>query len=84
MCLQTDSLVDDVMRTCPTTILVFLHYRMKCVGCPISPFHTINDACREHNADPACFLSDLRVAAGQGAPANSITGVPVSEDSANR
>lgn len=84
MRLQTESLVDDVMRTWPATIPVFLRYRIKCVGCPIGPFHTIHDACREHNADPVCFLSDLRAAAGQGAPANSITGVHVSEDSANR
>ncbi len=84
MCLKPDNLVENVMRSCPTIILVFLHYRKKCVGCPISSFHAIHDACREHNADPVNFLSDLCAAAGQGTPANSIAGVHVSEDSANR
>jgi len=84
MRLQTESLVDDVMRTWPATIPVFLRYRIKCVGCPIGPFHTIHDACREHNADAASLLSDLCAAAGQEAAANSIAGIHVSEDSANR
>ena len=84
MRLQTESLVDDVMRTWPAIIPVFLRYRMKCVGCPIGLFHTIHDACREHNADAASLLSDLCAAAGQKAAANSIAGVHVSEDSANR
>jgi hypothetical protein len=39
---------------------------MHCVGCPIACFHTVDDACREHNVDRARFLADLRaVAAGQ-------------------
>ncbi|MGO9771947.1 MAG: DUF1858 domain-containing protein [Roseiarcus sp.] len=84
MRLQTESLVDDVMRTWPATIPVFLRYRIKCVGCPIGPFHTIHDACREQNADAASLLSDLCAAAGQEAAANSIGGIHVSEDSANR
>jgi hybrid cluster-associated redox disulfide protein len=54
--------VDDVMRQWPETIRVFLDYRMRCVGCPIGCFHTIEDACREHGSDSATFLADLRSA----------------------
>lgn len=59
--------VDDVMRQWPSTIRVFLDYRMRCVGCPIACFHTVDDACREHGADNAKFLADLRAAVARAA-----------------
>jgi hybrid cluster-associated redox disulfide protein len=66
MAIEFTTLVDDVMRRWPATIRVFLDYRMHCVGCPIACFHTVDDACREHNVDRARILADLRVvAAGQ-------------------
>lgn len=55
-----DSLVDDVMRRWPVTIRAFLDFRMRCVGCPIASFHTIDDACREHGVDRERFLAALR------------------------
>jgi hybrid cluster-associated redox disulfide protein len=54
-----EDIVDDIMRKHPAAVRVFLNYSMRCVGCPIGPFHTIADACREHAADCAAFLSDL-------------------------
>jgi hybrid cluster-associated redox disulfide protein len=67
MAIEFTTLVDDVMRRWPATIRVFLDYRMHCVGCPIACFHTVDDACREHNVDRESFLSDLRKVAAQGA-----------------
>ncbi|NIX75913.1 DUF1858 domain-containing protein [Microvirga terricola] len=64
MSVEATQLVDDVMRRWPATIRVFLKYRMRCVGCPIGCFHTIDDACREHATDRAQFLADLRDAVG--------------------
>jgi hybrid cluster-associated redox disulfide protein len=61
--IEPDMLVDQVMREWPATIRVFLDFRMKCVGCPIAAFQTINDACREHEVDRAKFLQALRLAA---------------------
>ena len=55
-----DYLADDVMRQWPATIAIFLEFKMKCVGCPIGRFHTIADACREHNVDIIYFLARLR------------------------
>ncbi len=52
-------LVDDVMRQWPKTIRAFLKHRMHCVGCPITCFHTISDACREHGVDQTEFLAEL-------------------------
>lgn len=63
MHIETDSLVDDIMRHFPATIRVFIDFRMNCVGCPIASFHTVNDSCREHGVDEAAFLRALIAAA---------------------
>jgi hybrid cluster-associated redox disulfide protein len=55
-----DTLVDDVMRDAPSTIRVFLDFKMRCVGCPIACFHSVDDACREHGVDRQRFLAALR------------------------
>jgi len=65
MPVESTQLVDDVMRQWPETIRVFLNHKMRCVGCPIGCFHTVDDACREHGADPALFLTDLRAAVAE-------------------
>ena len=54
-----DDLVGDVMRDAPWAIRIFLEFKMGCVGCPIASFHTIDDACREHNIDRARFMRAL-------------------------
>jgi len=54
-----NDLVNDVMNKWPSTIRVFLNFRMRCVGCPIGCFHTVDDACREHRADRDAFLRTL-------------------------
>lgn len=44
-----DVSVRDIMSRHPETIGVFLDFRLHCVGCPISGFHTLADAALEHN-----------------------------------
>ena len=56
--LPVDS-VDDVMSRSPQTIRVFLQFKMRCVGCPIACFHTVDDACREHGVDRVAFFRAL-------------------------
>jgi hybrid cluster-associated redox disulfide protein len=58
-----DDVVGEVMAVQPSTIRVFLDFRMGCVGCPISAFHTVDDACREHGVDRDRFIAALRAAA---------------------
>jgi hybrid cluster-associated redox disulfide protein len=53
------------MRRWPQTIGVFLQFRMKCVGCPIGIFHTVEDSCREHGVDPETFIAALRHAVAE-------------------
>jgi hybrid cluster-associated redox disulfide protein len=60
--IAADMPVDDVMHRNPRTIRVFLDFRMKCVGCPVACFHTVDDACREHRVDRHTFLNALRSA----------------------
>jgi hybrid cluster-associated redox disulfide protein len=33
---------------------------MRCVGCPIATFHSVDEACDEHSVDVAAFLSKLQ------------------------
>jgi hybrid cluster-associated redox disulfide protein len=46
----------------PRTLHVFMAHRMMCIGCPITPFHTVIDACIEYNLDEAAFRAELRAA----------------------
>jgi hybrid cluster-associated redox disulfide protein len=59
MSVHFDDLVDDVMSRSPQAIPVFLRFKMRCVGCPIGCFHTVDDACREHGVDREAFLAAL-------------------------
>jgi hybrid cluster-associated redox disulfide protein len=63
MSIEANQTVDDIMRRWPATIRVFLRHRMRCVGCPIATFHTVEDACREHRTDRGRFLDELQAAA---------------------
>jgi len=55
-----DLMVDEVMRRWPSTIRVFLDFRMRGVGCPVAAFHSVDEACHEHSADAVAFLSKLQ------------------------
>lgn len=33
---------------------------MLCVGCPIALFHTISNACWEHDVDESLFLNEIK------------------------
>ena len=60
--LTPDMTIDAIMRRWPHTVAVLLKHRMLCVGCPIGPFHTITDACREHEIDEPAFVAELETA----------------------
>ena len=59
-----DMTVDQVMNRWPTSIRVFMGFRMGCVGCPIATFHSVDEASREHGIDGGAFLAALQAAAG--------------------
>ena len=51
--------LDVVMAKWPQTIPVFLRHRMLFVGCMVSPFHTVEDACAEYGLDVDAFYVEL-------------------------
>lgn len=44
----------------PKTAAVFVELGLLCVGCPVSPFHTVSDTCREYRLDEDAFRERLR------------------------
>lgn len=61
--IQGSATVSDIMTQWPATLHVFVENRMLCIGCPIAPFHTVHDACTEHELDEATILAQLSRAA---------------------
>jgi hybrid cluster-associated redox disulfide protein len=47
----TAEMTVEVMRRWPSTIHIFLDFRMRCIGCPLVAFHSIDEACGEHDVD---------------------------------
>jgi len=60
--IKDDSLVQDVVERYPQTIPIFNHHGLQCVGCYISPFHTIADTAREYALAVEPLLADLNQA----------------------
>lgn len=66
--ITADCLVQDVVEHHPQTILIFARHGLQCVGCYISPFHTIADTAREYTMALELLLHDLNQAtSGQDA-----------------
>jgi hybrid cluster-associated redox disulfide protein len=59
-----DITLEQMMTEWPETVAVLMRYRMLCVGCPVSGFHTPVDAVREHEADMERFEKSLIDAIG--------------------
>ena len=57
-----DLSIRDLMARWPETVPVFLRHRMLCVGCVITTFHTVVDACEEHHVDEETFREELAAA----------------------
>lgn len=59
-----DLVLTSIFRLWPQTPAVFIRHNMLCYGCPIAPYHTIVDACREYDLDEKAFRAELRAVAG--------------------
>lgn len=58
----------ELLRRWPEAVSVFLQHKTRCVGCLISPFHTVVDACREYDLDEVRFRGELRRAVTRRVP----------------
>lgn len=80
--LEKDQTVDSVMRRWPATIRVFIDQRMLCIGCPIGPLHTIEEACTAHSLDATTLLRALHEVANRSlAEAQTEVDVPSATNS---
>jgi hybrid cluster-associated redox disulfide protein len=50
----------------PGAARVFIRRGTGCFGCPIAPFHTVVDTCREYGFDEADLHADLEAALRNG------------------
>ena len=64
--LDPETMVDALMRRWPNTVKVFIHWRMKCIGCPFGIFHSIERACEEHGVERGTFVEALENAMPAG------------------
>ena len=49
----------DVLKSWPEMAPVFFRHRMVCVGCLVSRFHTVRDACKAYDMDLDVFHAEL-------------------------
>ncbi|MDU9004939.1 DUF1858 domain-containing protein [Sedimentitalea todarodis] len=61
--------LSELFARWPDLAAVFLDHRMLCPGCPITPFHTIAEACARYKLDEEVFRGELhaRLAHGKSA-----------------
>lgn len=57
--ITSNSVIDWVLTRYPATAVVFLRWKMQCVGCPIARFESIDDACRIYQQPLDRFLAEL-------------------------
>jgi hybrid cluster-associated redox disulfide protein len=58
--ITSDMSVDDVLSAYPQTAAVFVAHAMACVGCMLSPFHSLAEAARTYHLELDTFLDELR------------------------
>lgn len=54
-----DMSVKEIMDRWPATVPLFIRNGLKCPGCPIGPFHMLEDASREHGKDIAELMEEV-------------------------
>jgi hybrid cluster-associated redox disulfide protein len=54
-----DLSVKEIMDRWPAVVPLFIRKGLKCPGCPIGPFHTLDDASREHGKDLARIEEEI-------------------------
>jgi hybrid cluster-associated redox disulfide protein len=64
-----DSTIDETVLNVPVEVMlekwpgisrVFINYRMSCIGCPFSKFHTLQDTCEIYQLDAKVLLGQVQ------------------------
>ena len=59
-------MLDELLQRWPETVPVFIRHKMLCVGCLVTPFHSVVDACAEYGLDTDTFMAELQEAVSAG------------------
>lgn len=57
--IDAKAMVSDVLNRHPSTMQVFIDHGMACIGCVITPYHTIEDACAEYNLAVEAIIREM-------------------------
>ena len=71
---SSDLTVEQILAVWPQTLPVFIRFHMLCIGCPITSFHTLRDACLAHDIDIEPIESALCAAVSSGFPQSPADG----------
>lgn len=55
----------EVAKKYPKTAFIFMDYGLHCIGCPMAPSETIEEAAKLHRIDLGALLKDLNRAVNQ-------------------
>ncbi len=58
--ISLDTRIYDLLRKYPKTAVLFIQYRMACIGCPMSIFDTIKDAALYHHINPQSLFEKIQ------------------------
>jgi hybrid cluster-associated redox disulfide protein len=56
-----DHFIDEILDRWPVTIMLFLEYRMACVGCSMSAYDTLRDALKAYDLPEDTVLHSLNL-----------------------
>ncbi len=59
---SSDLTVAEVLKRWEQTAAAFIRLRMACVGCPMSPFETLETAAQIYGLPPAALIRELQAA----------------------
>jgi hybrid cluster-associated redox disulfide protein len=71
---SSDLSVEQILAAWPRTLPVFIRFHMLCIGCPVTRFHTLREACLAHGMELEPIESALRAAISPGPPQSPTDG----------
>ena len=57
--LKRDTLISEIVETCPEAMPAFQSIGMHCMGCALASGETLEQACAAHGVDPDSFIEAL-------------------------
>ncbi len=69
--ISSDLSVEQILAVWPQTLPVFIRFHMLCIGCPITHFHTLGEACLAHGMSLEPFMSAVQAAINSAPPQSS-------------